>query len=722
MSRLLHAALSGIAVLAVCSAAAVAAEDEAPRPRLALALSGGGARGIAHIGVLKALEENGIRIDAVAGTSVGALVGSLYASGHRASQLEGIIASLDWQSLFDGRSDRRLLPLARRRDDAPPILGLGLDSWKVRLPASALGEYRINRFLIEELAPQGFAAGEDFDRLEVPFRAVATALDNGDRVVLSHGSLPRAVRASISIPVAFPPVQLQGRTLVDGGLVDNLPTAEARALGGDVVVAVDVTSPPAEPSRWQDIVGVAAQVTGMLGQMANEAHREDPDVLIKPDLGRHSFNDYSGLDELVAKGYDAAIAALPEIRRRLAEASPRPTARDVMAPGIPPLQGRAIREIQVVGNDRLSDALIRRSFNVPLGVPLDLARALLALDKVHATGFFDHCFLDEEPLGDDGVRLILRVKEAPPNRLEIGASFTDSTKAKGTFAFRNRNTFGLGEEVKIAVEASEAGRGAEAGLQGDHLFTPLVGYEASLYAESERPRVFVDGSYVNRAHFERDGGRVLLRHGVKRLALFDAGFVFGRVHTLSQLGLPYPDQSDDVRLLTGGATYDVLDDFLYPEAGVRVEARADKSAKGLGASLDYWRSSVSARAARRLGRRSVLEMDVFLGISGGDIPVYEIFRIGGPVLLPGWHEEELWGAQALAGAASFRYRLIGQLRLLARVGAGNVWDERASVSLDSLKVGAGLALVQPTRVGPVSLDFGIGEGGKALVTLSVGNP
>jgi NTE family protein len=715
----LRAAVGGLVFLAL---SAPAGADEIPRPRLTLALSGGGARGIAHVGVLKALEENGIQVDAIAGTSVGALVGSLYASGHRANQLEGIIASLDWQSLFDGRSDRRLLPLARRRDDAPPIVGLGFDSWKVRLPASALGEYRVNRFLIEELAAASFAAGGDFDRLKIPFRAIATALDNGERVVLSRGSLPRAVRASISIPVALPPVEYEGRTLVDGGLVDNLPTADARALGGDVVVAVDVTSPPLEPSRWQDIVGVASQVTNVLAGMANAAHHAEPDVLIKPDIGGHSFNDYSDFHGLVAKGYEAGIAALPEIRRRLGEASAQPPVVGATPLTGPALEGRVIREIRVTGNARLSESLIRRTFNVPLGPPLNLEKALLALDKVHATGSFDHCWLEEEAIGDDGVRLVLRVKEAPPNRLEIGASFTDSTKAKGTFAFRNRNTFGLGEEVKIAVEASEAGRGVEAGLQGDHLFTPLVGYEASLYAESERPRVFVDGSYVNRAHFERDGGRVLLRHGVKRLALFDAGFVFGRVHTLSELGLPYPDESDDVRLLTGGVAYDVLDDFLYPEAGVRLEARADKSAKGLGASLDYWRSSVSARAAGRLGRRSVVALDAFCGISGGDLPVYELFRIGGPVLLPGWHEEELWGAQALAGAVSFRYRVIGQLRLLARVGAGNVWDERSLITLDSLKVGAGLALVQPTRVGPVSLDFGIREGGQALLTLSVGNP
>jgi len=259
-------------------------------------------------------------------------------------------------------------------------------------------------------------------------------------------------------------------------------------------------------------------------------------------------------------------------------------------------------------------------------------------------------------------------------------------------------------------------------LQGDRLVTSSLGYEASLYSYSERPRVFEDGTFINRARFDRDGARLALRHGVKRLALFDAGFAFGRVETEARLGLDFPEGSDDVRTLTAGMSYDDLDDFLYPEAGVRFKLRADESPSGLGASHDHWLTSLSLRFARRLGARSVLEVDGFGGFSGGDVPVYDLFRIGGPVLLPGWYEDELWGAQALAGALSFRYRLIGQLRLVARVGAGNVWDQRSDIRLDSLKPGAGLALVQPTRIGPVSLDFGVRDGGKTLLTLSVGNP
>jgi len=169
-----------------------------PRPRLALTLGGGGARGIAHIGALRALEEAGIPVDAIAANSMGAIVGAVYASGRTAAELDDVVLALDWSSLFSGRPDRRTVPVARRQDRLGSLVGVDFDWKHVRLPEGALAEHRINRFLIQQLADAGYAAGGDFDRLPIRFRCVATALDDGSRVILSRGDLPRAVRASMS--------------------------------------------------------------------------------------------------------------------------------------------------------------------------------------------------------------------------------------------------------------------------------------------------------------------------------------------------------------------------------------------------------------------------------------------------------------------------------------------------------------------------------------------
>ena len=717
----MNAGLVGLLLVAVSGqnpAPETPAQGSRPRPRVALALSGGGARGIAHIGVLEAFEDNGIPVDAIAGTSMGALVGALYASGRRGAEISAVVASLDWSAIFGGRADRRLLPVVRRSEDDRTFAGIGFERWKLRLPASALSEYGVNRFLIENLAEAGFAAGDDFDRLAIPFRAVAAALDNRERMVLARGSLSRAVRASLSIPVAFPPVDWHGRTLVDGGVVDNLPTREARAFKARAVVAVDVTSPRLPPERYRDVIGVAAQLSGLLQDRANEDYREDADVLIKPDLGSHSFNDYTHIDELIAYGYEAGVAAIPEIRRRLGEVAPPAALASAAAPERA-LRGRPIAEIVVDGNRRIREDVIRRVFNVPLAVPLDVKKALLALDKLHATGLFEHCWLDFEEAGP-GVRIALRVREAPLTRAEVGASYDEATRTRGVVKLRQRNVLGFGEEAEMTLWVSDAGPGVRGTLLGDRLFTPAVGFEIALRAETEKPRFFTDGDSANRASFTRLGAAFDLNRSLKRWGLVAAGFRFGEVKTSRRAGLPFEPGTDAVSALAGALVVDTRDDADLPESGGLGALRFDQSLPGLGADRDYRRLSGTGLLARRFGSRGAWEARAFVGLAGGEVPPYDLFRVGGPDLVPGRDIDELWGAQALAASFALRIRAIAQLRVVGRVGAGQVFASRDAVRLADLPLGVGLGLVYPTPLGPVRLDVGVRRGGSALVTFAIG--
>ena len=216
MTRPLAAA--ALAAIGLGSAAAFAqpvveppAVETAGRPRLALALSGGGARGIAHVGALRALEEAGLPVDAIAANSMGAIIGGIYATGSTAAELEDTVRSLDWASLFSGRPDRRTLPVVHRDDRFSDWVGVDFDRRGARLPGGLVAEHRVNRFLIQHLAPASYAAAGDFDALAIRFRAVATDLGSGERVVLARGDLARAVRASMSNPVFFPPLDCEGK-------------------------------------------------------------------------------------------------------------------------------------------------------------------------------------------------------------------------------------------------------------------------------------------------------------------------------------------------------------------------------------------------------------------------------------------------------------------------------------------------------------------------------
>jgi len=720
-------ARTGSLLLVAILAGAVPAAPQEPaspapaRPRLALALSGGGARGIAHIGALRALEEAGIPVDAIAGNSMGAVVGSIYASGRNAAELQAIVLSLDWASLFSGRPDRRYLPVARREDRFGSTVGIDFD-WKgARLPGGLLSDHRIGVFLIEQLAPAGYAAGGDFDRLAVPFRCVATALDNGERVVLARGDLARAVRASMSIPLVFPPVDWNGRPLVDGMVVDNLPVDVAREFGAAVVVAVDIGSPDLEPAAYENALGVAAQVSSLLMNARNQAFAAKPDVYVRPDLGTHSAADYSGFETLIARGYEATKRAIPEIRRRLEAAAeaggaasrPRPAAG-------PQLAGTPIAEVRIEGNQRLSESLLRRLFNIPVGPPFSLPKSLRALEKILATRLLSQAWMKFEP-APGGLRIVLQVREAPPNRAEVSVGYDEAGKARGAIRLFNRNTLGFGEQTELLLAGSDATTGGELSLQGDRLFVPGLGYKLTGYAWDDKPPYYdAAGVDVNRARFERLGFDARLQVAQHRWGLLEAGFRLGRVHTVPRSGIDLPEATDQVRTLLAGFTFDDLDDLTWPEAGFRAAADSEWNLKSLGGTWSYWRLRTELRGGWRLNRRLVLQTDALAGLSTNDLPAYDWFRIGGPTLIPGYHMWQLYGPQALAASATVRYRVAGPLRVFLRAGAGNVWAHMGDISTRDLRWGVGGGAMVPTKIGPISAELGARDGGDVVANLSIG--
>jgi NTE family protein len=714
--------LSATSSLASPQAPAVAAPAERPRPRVVLALSGGGARGIAHIGALRALEEAGIPVDAIAANSMGAVVGGVYATGRTAGQLEQIVRSLDWASLFSGRPDRRTLPVARRQDRYASVAGVSFD-WKgLRLPGGLLAEHRVNRFLIENLSPAGYSVAGDFDRLPVRFRAIAGDLATGDPVVLARGDLALAVRASMSIPLVFPPVDWEGRKLVDGLIVNNLPIDVARALGGAVLVAVDIGSPRLDAEDYESALGVASQVSDLLTRRRYGDFAAEADVLVRPDLGDHSSSDYSGFDELIREGYEATKAALPAIREKMAAAGLQvqdlaPAGRTASGPV---LEGTRIAAVRVEGSDRVSERLARRTFNIPLGPPYAMAKGVRAFDKIDASELFDRTWMEFAP-ASDGVDVVLRVEDAAPNRAEVGLGYTEWERARGSIRLRNQNTLGFGEQVELLLAASDAERAIEASLRGERLLVTGFGYRVTGYSNRDKPRFFTEGGdEINRGRFDRDGVDLALRTSLERWGLVEAGVRFGRVKTLARGGLSLPEANDQVGTLLGQAVVDTLDDRAWPEHGRRLALSGEWSLDGLGADLEHWRARLEYRGARRLGQRLVAQLDGLAGLSGDDLPVYDWYRLGGETLLPGYHHEELKGAQALAASLSLRYRLAGQLRLVARGGAGNVFASTDDITLDGLRWGVGVGAYHPSPIGPVSFEVGVRDGGDTLLSLSVG--
>ncbi|MDH3279694.1 MAG: patatin-like phospholipase family protein, partial [Gammaproteobacteria bacterium] len=288
------------------------------RPKIGLALSGGGARGAAHIGVIRELERLRVPIDYIAGTSMGAIVGGLYASGLSPDDLETILVEIDWDDIFRDRPDREHLSRRRKFDDTVfqvnKSVGVGLGGLK---GTTGFVQGRKLELLLERVtAPVRDI--EHFDDLPIPFRAVAANIVSGAEVVLEQGNLPAAIRASMSVPGLLVRVEIDGRLLVDGGMANNLPIDVVRRMGADVVIAVDISTPLQGEDELGSTFAIAAQLSGFLTRQNTEkqiATLTDKDVFMVPELGDIATASFTRAGEAVAIGQAAAVAATESLRR-----------------------------------------------------------------------------------------------------------------------------------------------------------------------------------------------------------------------------------------------------------------------------------------------------------------------------------------------------------------------------------------------------------------------
>ena len=284
------------------------------RPRIGLALSGGGARGFAQIGVLKALHEAGIPIDFIAGSSMGSIIGGLYAVGYTPEDLERLTLATDWNQLFVDDPGRTNLFVTQKMDQTDHTIQFRLDGLQPHIPNGLSAGQKLQLLFTSLTASANYLAGGDFSRLPTPFLAVATDLTTGERAVLDRGNLAEAMRASAAVPVIFAPVAHGDGLLADGGIVEPLPVDLVREMGADVVLAVNTQDTLRTKDQLAAPWDVVDQVIAISIMRASEEQRNRADVVITPEIGDHASSSFSEIDELIQRGYDATFSMIPYIR------------------------------------------------------------------------------------------------------------------------------------------------------------------------------------------------------------------------------------------------------------------------------------------------------------------------------------------------------------------------------------------------------------------------
>ncbi|MFG6415355.1 patatin-like phospholipase family protein [Roseateles sp. DC23W] len=708
----------------------------AQRPKVGLVLSGGGARGAAHLGVLKVLEELRVPVDVVVGTSAGAIVGAAYASGMPLRAIEKEMSGLRTASLFRDVA-REDLPLRRKEDDGVDFIGpeVGLGPNGVQLPKGAISGVSLEAVLRRLTARQRSA---NFDQLPIRFRAIAADVSTSEMVVLDHGSLSDAVRASMALPAAVNPVQLEGRLLVDGGVVRNLPVDVARSLGADIIIAVNIGTPLLARKEIVSLLSVADQMVRILtAKNVNQSLSEltPRDVLLTPDLGTVATADFDRLPEAVAAGERSAREAA-EVLSRLA-LDERGYARlvDTRRVAEQAAVGR-IDEVRVVGAINVEPAVVLAAMESRAGEHFDTEVADRDLKRIYGRGDFEH--VSYRVVDEPGTGRVLTVDVAEkawgPHYLRFGLGL--STDFEGNAYFNAllshrwtwlnrlggewRNDVQIGRTERLRSEwyqpLSEAQRWFVSGW-GDYRRDPF-----DLYQEGRRfARLKVTKSLVG-----VDVGAPLGTAGEVRFGLVRGRASFGtEVAPLLVSDLP----SDSVGGLSLQLRFDELDSVRFPRFGYAASVKWQRSLGALGATSVYTKLGVDLRAAYSLGRHTLRASLTGAGAVGADkeLPAHELSQLGGFLQLSGYHTGEFVGRGMRFGRLIYTYQLRqGGLLEGAFVGvsaeSGRIGDAVSGPDKAASRRGNAIFLGVDTPVGPFYLGYGRASANAQAVYLYLGQP
>ena len=664
---------------------------------------------------------------------MGALVGAMYASGMSVDEIEQTVLTLDWSALFNDALERRERTYRRKRDDelvvAAPGVGIGKDG--VKVASGLLAGERI-LLLFEDLI-EPVSTIEDFDRLPIPYRAVASDINNGEPVVLGTGDLALAMRASMSIPGAFPPVQIDGRVLVDGGVARNVPIDVVRNMGADIVIAVDVGTPLETVTPNSNVLALAWQVLGLVTVRNTQeqlATLTDRDILISPPLGKDvATGDFKKGREALAIGKRGVDAAAPQLARlSLPEAA---YAQNVSIrtgrQTAPPI----VQFVRLDNRTRYRDEYLLARLDIPLNQPLDSDK--LAADLHKTFGFATLSLATYEVVeeeGRTGVVLHMQEKSQGPNYLEAG--LTMSSNLDGNFDF----------SVRMGVLQSPINdRG------GEMRYLLQLGDETGLLAEYYQP--FGTRShyfFVTRAEYLANqintfdaSGHQTAEYDVRRAGIgFRVGREFGNYGAVSlgmrritgkadvQIGDPgLPDFDFESGDASVDVTVDRLDSLFFPRDGYAVSALYRVSRDALGADAEFDQFDFDSLYAKAFGDHSVLLGLRYHSTTSGVAPIQSLYRIGGFSRLVGFQPNELSGQHYAVLLSGYSWQIGTVLDQKAQVGTlieyGNAWQDRSDIDFGNAILNGSVYIGMDSWIGPILFGIGAREGGERNLFLEVGH-
>ncbi|MEI6897563.1 MAG: patatin-like phospholipase family protein [Psychromonas sp.] len=721
----------GILFLSYFIVSACYATTTMDRPKIGLVLSGGGAKGSAHIGVLKVLEANNVPIDYIVGTSIGSYIGGWYALGYNPEQIQEIMFTTYWDKGYSDIIPREALRYEDKqlRDQYNMPFRVGYSDHTIKVPSGLLLGQSAQQLLKSATNAVGVFAS--FDDLAIPYRAVATDISTAQAVVLDHGSITQVMKASSTVPGALEPTEIDGKLLVDGGIVNNMPVDVAREMGADIIIAVDIGSPLLEKSQINSTVDVLDQLSTIL-TITTTNHQKtqlnEQDILIMPDTEGLSSTDFSLLAIGLERGEQAALAlqeSIAELSISDAEYEQYQLAKKHKSQAWFAPLAHPVIAIEYDNQSKVDLVVIRDHFPINVGDVVSKEQLQVAIENVYALDRFDYVNAEffDAPAGRTLV-LTTRAKSWGPNYLKFGYQWQGD--------FENISMFSLDIAYLLTDITTNGGQwinelslGWESMLSSE-FYQPLDQQQA-FYSRS-RVQLKEDKFAKNKLSDASNIPELVNRFVDLRLGLGYHYHDYGlsEIGFIGELGnINFEDDSDeDFNYNSLGAYislgYDSLNSINFPTKGNKilfeVFVRKDDYDHQLILGQDdlSFELSFDWRGAMGIGKHTFVGIASFATILSDNDFSIRYSELGGFLNLSGYQKDSLVGADKLFSALVYQYDLGREipggaglpLYLGGSLEAGNVWQLDESIDLNELITSVSVYLGTDTSFGPAVIGVG----------------
>jgi NTE family protein len=609
-------------------------KNEATRPKVGLVLSGGGAKGLAHIGVLKVLEESGLKVDYITGVSMGSIVGALYSIGYSAAEIESIAKNLNWNELLYDEVSRKNISIEEKDEDGRYVGQLSIVNGKLMLPKGFVRGNKIASVLSGLTWPVHEI--NDFNDFPIPFKCIATDIATIEPVILDHGYLPDALRASMAIPAYFAPVEMNGKLLVDGGVFRNFPVEEVKDMGADIVIGVNVTSGLHGRDDLNSIFQILGQSTTYQITQAIEEQKKYCDVLIEPELSEYNMFSFGNTDSIIIAGENMA-RSYAQVFKNMADSVNSLYSNPAAATSYAASKANSIYidTVKVEGLSEMPEEVIRNNLQLNLPEQVSLHQIEEGVEKIYGTRFFESVYYQFD-FSDNANALIVKVKEQPYNFFKFSFNYNNYFKSALLLNSTFRNALGKGSRLLAEVRLSE-NPAFRLHYQINTLWKPALGFTSQLI-------------YNNFQAYNVDGIGLIENISNYRHTYYESGLqtVFTNSFMMKAL-LQLDHQNISTRLAgndsldnrmayfnaTAKFMFDTYDYSVFPKSGRRIHLEITRNLGNInpdntGWDGEYTRAKLIGNKIFPLGRKVFLNLGLGSGITlGANAHPINYFHFGG---------------------------------------------------------------------------------------------